>query len=41
MEQGGYKVHHKECVTIKSLLTKESFKEREYVFYEDIWNKSY
>ena len=30
MEQGGYKVHHKECVTIKSIVTKEQFESIKY-----------
>lgn len=35
MEQGGYKVHHKECVTIKSIVTKEQFAQAEYKIKED------
>ena len=30
IEQGGYKVHHKECVTIKTILTKERFESEKY-----------
>lgn len=30
MEQGGYIVHHKECVTIKSIVTKEAFESIKY-----------
>lgn len=30
LEHGGNKVHHKECVTIKSVVTKEAYKNIEY-----------
>lgn len=35
IEQGGYKIHHKECVTIKSIVTKEQFSSIEYKVKED------
>lgn len=30
IEHGGYKVHHKQCVTIKSIVTHQQFKQVEY-----------
>lgn len=35
MEQNGYKVHHKECVSIKTILTKEQYEDNCYKVKEE------
>lgn len=40
MEQNGYKVHHKECVSIKTILTKEQYKANCYKVKEKICYQS-